>query len=101
MSQMVQLNSYHIRFSGTNHTKMVLWIMAKLNRSMYLLFTPTDYCSDFSHRVDMLRIPKVISFCDKSKLIEYLNLNKWILSVDGHEHLLDFKYRRVNVIKCY
>lgn len=94
---MVQFNSCHINLSGTKHTKMVLWIMAKLNVNIYLIFTPTDY-RYFNHYVNVLRIPKVISCIDKSmKLIQYLNLNKWNFSVDGHEHLLDFKYRRMSV----
>ena len=65
--------------------------MEKFNINMYLNFIPRDYCY-FNHYVDVLRIPKVISCSNKSmKLIRYLNLNKWILSVDGQKHLLDFK----------
>lgn len=66
--------------------------MAKFNVNIYLIFIPTDHCY-FNHYVDVLRIPKVISYIDKSvTLTKYLNLNKWIFPVDGHEHLLDFKY---------
>lgn len=100
MSQMVQFNSCHINLSGTK-TKIVLWIMAKFNINMNLIFIPTDYCY-FIHYVDVLRILEVIGCSDKSlKLIKYLNLDKWILSVDGKKNVLDFKCRRISVINCY
>ena len=76
MSHIVPFNYGHINISGTKHTK--IRIMEKLLMDINLIFAPIDY---FNHYADILRIPKEISCTDKLfRLINYLNLDKWILA---------------------